>query len=180
LLGMPYMGVGRNLMYKRKLFVDKLGFRNHQKITGGDDDLFVNENANGINTAICFHPDTYTYSEPKHSFADWFIQKKRHLHVGKRYKQRDKLLLGIYSITHILVWLLIPAILFIPIKFQIIIGGVFLFRILIFWIFGGIANSKLGSTIKWYALPMYDLLYSIYFATMGWYSVVNSKKIKWR
>jgi glycosyltransferase involved in cell wall biosynthesis len=180
LLGMPYMGVGRNLMYRKKLFFDKLGFRNHQKITGGDDDLFVNENANSRNTAICFHPDTHTFSEPKHNFAEWFIQKKRHLYVGKRYKQRDKLLLGFYSITHILAWLLLPVLLLLPMKLQIVVGGIFIFRILIFWIFGGIANHKLNTPIRWFALPMYDLLYAIYFATMGWYSVLTMKKIRWR
>lgn len=180
LLGLPYMGVGRNLMYRRKLFFEKLGFRNHQKITGGDDDLFVNENANASNTTICFNKDTHTFSEPKHTFADWFIQKKRHLHIGKRYKQRDKLLLGIYAISHILVWLLLPILLFIPEKLQIILAAGFIFRLLVFWIFGVIANYKLGNTIEWYALPLFDFLYAIYISTMGWLAVLNMRKIRWK
>lgn len=180
LLGLPYMGVGRNLMYRRKLFFEKLGFRNHQKITGGDDDLFVNENANARNVAICFHRDTYTFSEPKHTFADWFIQKKRHLYIGKKYKQRDKLLLGIYSISHILVWLLLPVLFFIPEKLQIELAAAFAFRFLIFWIFGAVANHKLGNTLQWYALPMFDFLYAIYMATMGWLALINMRKVRWR
>ncbi len=180
LLGMPYMGVGRNLMYKRKLFFDKLGFRNHQKITGGDDDLFVNENANKKNIAICFNNDSFTISEPKHSFTDWLIQKKRHLSIGKRYKKRDKILLGTYSFTHILVWFLAPLALFLPQNLQIIVATFYLFRILLFWIFGAIANAKLGKQITWYSLPISDFLLAIYFATMGWFAILNFKKVRWR
>lgn len=180
LFGVPYMGVGRNLMYRRKLFIDKLGFRNHQKITGGDDDLFVNENSNSTNAAISFHPDAYTYSVPKQSFADWFIQKKRHLFIGRRYKSRDKMLLGVFSISHILGWFLLPILFFASPKLFILAGGIFLLRFLIFWGFGTIANHKLGKTIRWYALPLFDFLLAIYFATMGWFSVVSTKKVRWR
>lgn len=180
LLGMPYMGVGRNLMYRRKLFFDKLGFRNHQKITGGDDDLFVNENANRSNTAICFHPDAFTISEPKHNFADWLIQKKRHLSIGKRYKNRDKVLLSTYSISHILLWLTCPIIFFVSYKLHLFFASLLLFRLLIFWMFGAIASQKLGKVVNWYSLPMFDFLFAIYLASMGWYSIVSRKKIRWR
>jgi glycosyltransferase involved in cell wall biosynthesis len=180
LFGMPYMGVGRNLMYRRKLFIDKLGFRNHQKVTGGDDDLFVNENSNASNIAISFNPDAFTYSVPKQTFADWFIQKKRHLFIGRRYKKRDKMLLGIYSISHILSWVLLPVLIFAPIQLLILASAVFVFRLLTFWVFGAIANHKLGKTIRWYVLPMFDFLLAIYFATMGWFSVVATKKVRWR
>jgi glycosyltransferase involved in cell wall biosynthesis len=180
LLGIPYMGVGRNLMYRRKLFFDNLGFRNHQKITGGDDDLFVNETSNGRNTAVCFHEDAQMISEPKHSFADWYIQKKRHLSIGKRYKTRDKMLLGLYSITHILSWILVPVLLFLPQKVQILIGGIFIIRLLLFWVFGAIASHKLGKVITWFSLPMFDLLLTVYYICLGWFSVLSRKKIKWR
>ncbi|MES2797882.1 MAG: glycosyltransferase [Bacteroidota bacterium] len=180
LLGIPYMGVGRNLMYRRKLFFDKLGFRNHQKITGGDDDLFINENSNSNNTAICFHPDTYTYSAAKKTFSEWFIQKKRHLYIGRRYKNRDKILLGIYSVTHILIWIMLPILFFVSKKLLILLGSIFLFRLLIVWIFGAVANHKLGSTLRWYALPMFDGLMALYFGVMGWFSIINVKKVRWR
>lgn len=180
LLGMPYMGVGRNLMYRRKLFFDKLGFRNHQKITGGDDDLFVNENANSVNTAICFNPETFTFSEPKTTFKDWFIQKKRHLSIGKRYKTRDKFLLGLYSFTHIIFWIFWPILFFVNYKLHLILAFLFVFRILLFGVFGGIANHKLNKPIKWFSLPFYDFILTYYYAIMGWFSVISTKKIKWR
>jgi glycosyltransferase involved in cell wall biosynthesis len=57
LRGIPYMGVGRNLAYKKSLFFKGKGFASHMHILSGDDDLFVNQNANNFNTKIEIHPD---------------------------------------------------------------------------------------------------------------------------
>ena len=45
-LGIPYMGVGRNLAYTKAEFFKNNGFINHIKVKSGDDDLFVNQIAN--------------------------------------------------------------------------------------------------------------------------------------
>jgi hypothetical protein len=39
LAGIPYMGVGRNLSYKKGLFFKQKGFSSINHIPGGDDDL---------------------------------------------------------------------------------------------------------------------------------------------
>jgi len=43
LAGIPYMGVGRNLSYKRDLFFKHKGFSSINTIPSGDDDLFINK-----------------------------------------------------------------------------------------------------------------------------------------
>ena len=43
LKGNTYMGVGRNLAYRKHLFFDNKGFGSHNHIRSGDDDLFINE-----------------------------------------------------------------------------------------------------------------------------------------
>jgi poly-beta-1,6-N-acetyl-D-glucosamine synthase len=48
--GSPYMGVGRNLGYKKSLFFHNKGFASHYHIDSGDDDLFINEVATATNT----------------------------------------------------------------------------------------------------------------------------------
>lgn len=104
--GMPYMGVGRNLGYTADLYYGNNGFMSHMKVPSGDDDLFVNEVATKENTAICYHPDAFTYSEPKESWNAWIIQKKRHISTAKFYKTKHKLLLGIYYLFNLFFWLL--------------------------------------------------------------------------
>jgi glycosyltransferase involved in cell wall biosynthesis len=53
-IGHPYMGIGRNLAYKKEEFYNVNGFIDHIKIRSGDDDLFINQVATSKNTAICF------------------------------------------------------------------------------------------------------------------------------
>ena len=40
-IGQSYMGVGRNLAYRKKIFVAKNGFKNIASKLGGDDDLWI-------------------------------------------------------------------------------------------------------------------------------------------
>src|SRR5882762_7804843 len=74
LAGLPYMGVGRNLSYKKELFFRNKGFSGINHLPGGDDDLFINKVANKGNTNIVIDPDTFTMSEPKKTFGEWFRQ----------------------------------------------------------------------------------------------------------
>ena len=102
LAGLPYMGVGRNLSYKKELFFRNKGFSSINHVPGGDDDLFVNLVANKDNTAIMIDPETFTLSEPKKTFGEWIRQKTRHYSTAKFYKPLHKFLLGGYSLTHFL------------------------------------------------------------------------------
>jgi poly-beta-1,6-N-acetyl-D-glucosamine synthase len=95
----PYMGVGRNLAYKRSLFFAGSGFSRHFHLASGDDDLFVNENASKTNTAIEIDYQSHTRTAPKESFDKWFFQKKRHFSTSRLYKKSHKLLLSLEPIS---------------------------------------------------------------------------------
>jgi glycosyltransferase involved in cell wall biosynthesis len=113
LSGMPYMGVGRNLSYKKELFYNNKGFSSINNIPGGDDDLFINKVATKDNTAIMIDEEAHTLSEPKHSFGEWQKQKNRHYTTSKYYKRKHKFWLGLYSLSQVLVYpLFIAALLF--------------------------------------------------------------------
>lgn len=88
--GNPYMGVGRNLSYFSDLFFKVGGFKSNYSILSGDDDLLINQIANKQNTAVIFSKDAQTVSEPKKSFKDWKIQKRRHFTTSPMYKSSDK------------------------------------------------------------------------------------------
>lgn len=100
LAGKPYMGVGRNLAYKKELFFRQGGFTSHYKVKSGDDDLFVNKAASRHNTRITLSPDSFTISEPEKTFRGWFKQKKRHLSTGIYYRGGDKFRLGLFAFSH--------------------------------------------------------------------------------
>ncbi|MBK8806227.1 MAG: hypothetical protein IPO21_06140, partial [Bacteroidales bacterium] len=104
--GLAYMGVGRNLAYKKSTFWKNKGFDSHYFLKSGDDDLFVNEVANKKNVALELSKESFTYSEQKASFKDWYFQKKRHSVTSKLYKLKHKLLLGMEPLTRSLLILL--------------------------------------------------------------------------
>ncbi len=79
LAGMPYMGVGRNLAYKKELFYRTKGFIKHRHLASGDDDLMVNEVATSKNTEIEVRKLAHTLSAPQKNMTAWWLQKRRHL-----------------------------------------------------------------------------------------------------
>lgn len=102
LSGIPYMGTGRNLSYKKDVFFRHKGFSSINHTPGGDDDLFINKVANKKNTNVVIDKEAFTLSEPKKSFGDWLRQKNRHYSTSKYYKPAHKFLLGAHALTHFL------------------------------------------------------------------------------
>ena len=109
LAGIPYMGVGRNLSYKKTIFFRHKGFAAHNNIPSGDDDLFINTAATKTNTKINIDPDTFTLSSPVDTWAQWKKQKNRHYTTSKFYKPLHKFLLGLYSFSHFMFFPLLMA-----------------------------------------------------------------------
>jgi len=100
--GTPYMGVGRNLSYKKDVFLRSKGFSSINHIPGGDDDLFINRVATKKNTKVVIDKDAITLSQPKQTFGEWLRQKTRHYSTARYYKPGNKILLAIYSLSQFL------------------------------------------------------------------------------
>jgi len=109
LAGMPYMGVGRNLSYKKDLFLRSKGFSSINHIPSGDDDLFINKVATKNNTAVVIDPDAITRSIPKTTWGSWLRQKSRHYTTAKFYKPKHKILLGLYFATQFIYYPLLAT-----------------------------------------------------------------------
>jgi glycosyltransferase involved in cell wall biosynthesis len=156
-IGKPYMGVGRNLAYKREEFFNVNGFIDHIKLRSGDDDLFVNQASNKTNTTICFSKDSFTYSKPKTSFKEWFTQKRRHVSTATNYKIFDRFQLSLFYISQLLFFVVTATLL----AFQynwIIITSIIGFRYLFCWISLGYAATKLKETDVIYWYPFMELI----------------------
>lgn len=91
--GIPYMGVGRNLAYRRKIFFEKKGYGAHNQIASGDDDLFVNSNATPGKVKTEFRKESHTRTPAAPVTAEWTKRKIRHLSTAAYYKFRHKVLL---------------------------------------------------------------------------------------
>lgn len=116
----PYMGVGKNLSYKKDVFFRHKGFSSTNHVDNGDDDLFISLAATKNNTRIIIDPDTFILSEPKRTWHSWKLQKKRHYTTAKYYKPIHKLLLMLYNTSHFLFYPLLVWSLFVSNEYFVI------------------------------------------------------------
>jgi glycosyltransferase involved in cell wall biosynthesis len=174
--GNAYMGVGRNIAYTKRLFQQQKGFSAHANIPSGDDDLFVNAAATKTNTAICIAPDAFTYSQPKTTWTSWLQQKKRHLGVGKYYKTKDKIKLGLYGATHFLLYPLFVAALLLN-HWSIACGILLLRMISIGIVWSKIMNKLQEKDLKpWFWF--FDIVMPLYILAL-FPSIILKPKPKW-
>ncbi len=181
LTGVPYMGVGRNLMYRTSLFFAHRGFYKHKNIVGGDDDLFMNQAATATNTAINMDPDAFVYSYPKTSWGSWFRQKQRHLSVGKHYHFMHKFRLGLLSGSHTGTWITgLVALLWGIFRQDILLlqalGAAFGLRWLVQTVVLTGINKRLDRTVGAGSFIFMDLALFVYYLAMS--SLVLSRKNK--
>lgn len=178
LLGKPYMGVGRNLAYRKSLFLDSNGFGRYQHVTGGDDDLFVKEHAKRNNTSVVLSPETIIYSEPKTTWKAFSLQKKRHIFVGKLYNAGDKISLGLIFVAKILtIASFIPVILsgiypFFSVLILLVTYSMLLAAILLF-------KKRSGDEHAIWQSPLLDIMHIFYYLTTG-VKVLFAKRVRWK
>ncbi len=163
--GLPYMGVGRNLAYRKKLFIENRGFISHYNIASGDDDLFINKVASKKNTALQFSPDSFTISDPKTSFRTWWFQKRRHLSTGKYYKFRHKIILGGFSLSYMVMTALLITLLALNTAPYLVLG-LFFSRLVSQLIILNLTHKKLLEPKILLISPVIELIIALIFPVM--------------
>ncbi len=176
LAGKPYMGVGRNLAYRRSLFLRNKGFSSINHIPSGDDDLFINQVANKENTTIVIDKDAFTVSAPKTTWKDWMRQKSRHYSTGKFYKSSHQFLLGLYTASFFLFYpLFVFSLLFFDWRYALIPFGVRLITQGMIW---QKAMKHLGEEDLFPLFPLWDIWLFFYYIMFA-RSVYKKPKKTW-
>jgi len=173
----PYMGVGRNLAYRKDLFYKVKGFASHYHIPSGDDDLFVNEAATNSNVSVVIQKDAFCFTEAKTTFRQWWIQKQRHLLTGKRYKGKHKFLLGLYVLSQ---WIFFAAFTTaLILQFQwMVVTGIFVVRLLIQMLIFNSCFNKLEEKGLLLLTPILEL-YFLFFYPVITLARMMRKKTPW-
>jgi len=152
-LGLPFMGVGRNLAYRKDVFFNVNGFMSHMTINSGDDDLFINQVATPNNTTICFSKDSFTESKPKTSLKEWITQKRRHITTANHYKFIHKFLLALFFISQFSFWFLSILLLITLYKWKIIITLIIIRFSIQYFVLGSSAKKlKENDILLWFPL----------------------------
>jgi hypothetical protein len=178
-MGKPYMGVGRNLSYKKDLFFRNRGFASHLKVKSGDDDLFINEVSTAKNTAVEIHPDSFTWSIPEKSFRDWLRQKKRHLTTSKFYQQSSKRILGLEYISRMLLTISFIILLF-RFEHYIYILGVYILGIIFKSIIYILAFKRFKEKFLFLPALLIEAIMPFIYSLLHFVNYIERKRSRWQ
>ena len=178
LAGHTYMGVGRNMAYKKSLFFENKGFANHLHIASGDDDLFIQEVANKNNVSIKICEKSHSTSAVIEKWGEWVYQKRRHITTAPLYKIKFKILLATYPLALTLFWIAILMLFLFEDSLKFYALLLLFVRIL----FSYILNYKSMKALKvldlYWIHPLYEIMY---LCIQGIFVLLNiiSKPKKW-
>ncbi len=179
LRGIPYMAVGRNLAYRRSLFFANKGFASHLHIASGDDDLFVNETGTRYNTAIEIQDESFTLSEPKRSWKQWFRQKRRHFTTGFRYKKSHKIILSLEVISR--EFFFISGIILLAFgQFAGYIIIIMLIREITFVVFFKLVMNRLKEKNLLLLSLLYDIIWPVFTGLLILRNKIEPRNTKWK
>lgn len=177
LIKKPYMGVGRNLAYRKSLFFSVKGFASHQHILVGEDDLFVNETASPTNVAIVYTRDSFTESQPKLTWRNFWKLKLRSFYSAKFYKANHRRLISAFTLSHLFFYVFFIVSLILGYKYWIYILSIYFLRLVVQGIVLFSAMQKLRISKIFSLYWIFDLMMVIYYMTVG-LGGVATKKLK--
>ena len=169
--GHPYMGIGKNLSYRKELFYRNRGFTSHYTTPVGDDDLFVSQVATKKNTEVLIDPDNAILTTPVSSFRQWTRQKSSRYSTVRQYDAGARLSLSLFYTSQFLFYASFIALIALCTApaFTIIGGEMFYIPILVFFFlmrFGTQliiyhkASKRLGEKGLLPGLIAYDFLFA--------------------
>jgi len=176
-MGQPYMGVGRNMAWRKSLFERAGGFTSHEHLPSGDDDLFVSAVATGANTAVCLDPQAFVFSEGKKTWRAWMRQKRRHLGAGVFYRPHHRLLLGALALAHSGHYSALLALTFTP--WAAWAWTLWAIRMTIVWCRWARAVRVFKEPGLLVGVPVLDAMLGLYFGISGLVLAFSSKQTKW-
>lgn len=101
LAGSPYMGIGRNLAYRKELFYQHKGFSAHLNLQRGDDDLFINHVATPENTRVETDMNAIVRVQPVVRAKDWREEKISYASTSRLYHGAQRWLAGLETLTRL-------------------------------------------------------------------------------
>lgn len=174
--GKPYMGVGRNLAYRKDTFFTHGGFSDLMKTCAGDDDLFVNKVATRSNVTVVNTPDSITWSVPEQRWKDWWQQKRRHLSVSSEYTARSRRHLAKEPFVRGLFYALEIAIFVLCSPLALCVAyGLLLLRMVMQLVVLNRAAKRLGQPAMGLEIVCFDIMLPL--VTLA--ALSGKKKVKW-
>lgn len=173
ILRFPYMGMGRNMAYRKELFLNNKGFGRSLDMLKGDDDLFINQMANSKNTRV----ETDALSVIKMPLLEnkktWSVERMNYEATSRHYHGIQRYLLGFETFSRLLLYILciIGIIVSILTTNWILLATMLTIIIIKYAVQGYVINQTamvLGEKERYYfTLPILDIIQP--FQSLGWH-----------
>lgn len=162
LINKPYMGVGRNMAFRKKLFFDNKGFSSILNIEDGEDNVFINKIVTKENTAVIISEESMTVSNVINRFSTWRSAKTKYLTTQKYLTSNATSILAFEEFSRYSFYSLFIILSVIGVLSSV--NSLLFFAILLFLIRYSVQtiiinkNSKLYNAGRFYfTLPLFDL-----------------------
>lgn len=159
----PYMGIGRNMGFRKELFFDNKGFSSLLNMENGEDNIFINRITTKENTDVILSPHSMVESNVVDGISSWRSVKTTYLTTRKYYKGSRAKLLSLEIFSRYIFYMLLAALCIIGVVSSI--KAIILFAILLFVIRFTVQlivvnkNSKVYNAGGFYfTLPLFDLI----------------------
>lgn len=164
LAGKPYMGLGRNLAYRKELFFKEKGYSTHLNLQRGEDDLFINQISNADNTRIETNAGATMRMQPVDRYKDWKEEKVSYMATARYFKGAQRYLLGFETFSRLLFYVAcISGIVFGILNFHWLVAGIaFLIWLLRYTVQAIVVNKTATDQEEgrhyYFSLPVFDIL----------------------
>lgn len=164
LAGKPYMGIGRNLAYRKELFFKQKGFSSYLNLQRGEDDLFINQIATKENTRVETALHATMRIQPVEYAKHWKEEKISYIATARYYRGMQKYLLGFETFSRLFFYALSIAAIALGLlnAHWLVAGAAFLLWIIRFTVQSIVINQaarEMGGGRKYYfSLPLFDIL----------------------
>ena len=106
LCGKGYMGIGRNMAYRRSLFFNHKGYSRHLDLERGEDDLFINEHVPASRITADISPESVVRCTATSSRA-WLNDKLIRLFIRRKMHGMAPTLLSADTLTRVLLYIMV-------------------------------------------------------------------------
>lgn len=164
-VGRPFMGVRRNLAYRKALFFrNGGGFSGFLNLRDGDDDLFINRIATKENTRVEISPESVTKSHFYQFDKAWKSQKQAYGITSHYLKNNSSFLFGFETFSRLVFYIIAAFSCFLAIdniKMLVVLALFFLIRFIVQLVVLNKTGKILGEKSFFFSPVVYDWIQPI-------------------
>ena len=108
LCGRGYMGIGRNMAYRRQIFFDNKGYSRHLDLERGEDDLFINEHIPARRIAVATTPAATIRCSASNTYT-WRTDKLSRIFTRSKFRGIEPYLLGADTCTRLMLYICVAG-----------------------------------------------------------------------